>query len=664
MSERIACSLFILCLLCAVESTEAQMIRKSWIDTYEIQSKVQKKVFQEKFTLAQWVAQVQQTPAKTPDDIYLKYYVLSRAGMTEDAIAVLKTLEQCDFGARDGLIHNMYYRATDQLNDWKLAQAIVEIFANDLHGHFALDNRLLRYWQDNGWSVQQIDDWINQQYQRTQSIFWLSQRLSFLYRHQQSRPVEKQLIKQIHDQSHRTDLALAYINHLSLKAPEDRADIAWLIQTVKPQRSTDAYHLGEACQFTQQWEVVLHFFQLAQSIPLTQAEVDSWLYQAIVSDEQKIAGYQIQVIEDIARVLVELKRNDQAQKQMEKADAMRQENQMAMNPFLAGFVQNVSGARVMENRIRQEEELQKDDIRYWQKRVDYYRGRGEIKLEEEAWRKGLALTIAAPLPDHTGKGYVFYRSNMLTGLAFCLKRQNQIQQAIELLRNEIKNNPANYPSVHSAVNELLSEYRQQIQFDDPLLWQWLADTPQWEHTAESLLYQLLERTSKDQIDNYLTKAEKLTVDTHPTRAMIAGWVENRLGYAKRSIPLLRDAVNRLDDDDDKRASAATTLYESYLDIKDWPQAEGILPIAAQHLTMTEYPEWLGRIAIVAAQSGDHADAMRIWKQVAINDPTWIKPVHELETYGMRKQLIAYYRQMQKQLPRSRIPAEVLAILSR
>jgi tetratricopeptide (TPR) repeat protein len=266
-----------------------------------------------------------------------------------------------------------------------------------------------------------------------------------------------------------------------------------------------------------------------------------------MSLSELIAGFQINVLEEIALCLVKLDQGDEAQQYMQQAADLRSQHQLAMNPLVAGMVQAASGARVMENRIKQEEELLADDPRYWDKRAMYYRGRKEHALEEQAWRSGLAITIAGPMPDHTGKGHVFYRSQMLSNLAFCLKIQDKMQQAIDLLRDEIKQYPAVYPSVHTAVHDLTYELTQHLQVDDPILWDWLSKTDDWEYLGEHLLWEMLQRAPRENLGPYLDKAEKLTVGTHPSRTMALGWIENRMNLPKRSIPLLKDALKRTTD---------------------------------------------------------------------------------------------------------------------
>jgi hypothetical protein len=62
---------------------------------------------------------------------------------------------------------------------------------------------------------------------------------------------------------------------------------------------------------------------------------------------------------------------------------------------------------------------------------------------------------------------------------------------------------------------------------------------------------LLERAESDQLDKHFSRAEKLTEEQDPTRAFSLGWIMNRMGNPKRSIPLLQgfgpDCVSERDD---------------------------------------------------------------------------------------------------------------------
>jgi len=70
-------------------------------------------------------------------------------------------------------------------------------------------------------------------------------------------------------------------------------------------------------------------------------------------------------------------------------------------------------------------------------------------------------------------------------------------------------------------------------------------------------------------------------------------------------------------------------------------------------------EWLSRIAVVAAKVGSRDDALRIWKAVVAVDPSEFRGLEELVKAGLRDELVQVYREFQKRIPASTVPARAL-----
>ena len=111
-----------------------------------------------------------------------------------------------------------------------------------------------------------------------------------------------------------------------------------------------------------------------------------------------------------------------------------------------------------------------------------------------------------------------------------------------------------------------------------------------------------------------------------------------------------------------KETAAFTLFESLLDIGDWRRAEQAFPLASKRLTPSEVPEWYSQIAVIAAKAGAQADALRIWTSAANVNPARLEHLDQLAENGLRQELIAFYRNMGKQMPRSEVPAKAIAVL--
>jgi hypothetical protein len=169
---------------------------------------------------------------------------------------------------------------------------------------------------------------------------------------------------------------------------------------------------------------------------------------------------------------------------------------------------------------------------------------------------------------------------------------------------------------------------------------------------------MLEKADHSELGRYYSRSEKLTDDKDPSRAHALGWIMNRMEHPKRSIPLLEYALEAAADDDMKE-QAAFTLFESYLDVRDWARAEQIFPQARKRLTSTEATDWYARIAVAAAVAGRKADAMRIWRVAANANPARPTYLRRLATRGLGEELAAFYGELAKKLPESDAPAKAL-----
>ena len=423
----------------------------------------------------------------------------------------------------------------------------------------------------------------------------------------------------------------------------------------------------------EQWETAVKFYTQAVKIPITEAEIRqrASMYQAVMSMGKHSAHFTVNLREEMAECLLKLGNNDEAQKWMEEAAAIRKENGLALNAFLAGRVQRASGQRVIEEHIQAEELVSKNDPAYWRQRARYYQGRNEPNQQGEALLKGLALTVPQPRPEHLGKGHQDLRSGLLGDYVHFLQKQNRDSEAVTLLRKEIREAPAGTESSERAACLLAFEFPKYVRADDSVLWNWLASRPVWEHTEERLLWRMFctgeggmlggVPCPAQDLDKHFSHAETLTSGKDPTRAATLGWIMNRIGFAQRSIPLLKYAVEKTDKKELKER-VQFTLFESYLDTNDWENAEEMLSFACSRLTAKEIPSWYSKVAVIAAKSWNKADAMRIWKRMANFSPYYMGGLETLAENGLKTDLTEFYNKMHEELPSSGIPLKALSVL--
>ncbi len=613
--------------------------------------------------LDQLVKEVNQSTPATCRDAMFKLGVLLRAGVDQAARGAVGELKDRCPGLGHGEIQAVYYDACDAYGAWEVARRLVEVFADDV-SDLAIENRLLEYFQATGWSVEDIDRWLAAMPPGREG-FWIIERVRFDNVHGRAEPVIRELREQIERSPEDIDAVLVFLNALlhARCRDTDQWDLSWMVETVKPRLATQAQKIGAKLKELRAWAAAVAFYRQAIDTPLTDSEVAElarYCQISIPPDELR-AGFAVQARENMAECLLAMSRNDEAQKWMEEAADIRARHNLALNAFLAGQVQGASGQRVIEGRIEEKQARSEDDPEYWQERANYYRGRNEPGLEEEARKKALALTKPQPTPERPSKSYVDYRRRALADYAHFLQRTNRVPEALALLHDELAQAPAHSGSAEGAAYLLAFDFPKYLDAGDEVLWMWLAQRPKWEYTEERLLWRMLENAPRDALDGFFARAEELARGQDPSRAHTLGWIMNRMGFAKRSLPLLEYAAEHASDAE-FRKTAIFTLFESCLDTGNWKRGEQIFPEAAARLTSTEVPQWYSRLAVTAATAGAQADALRLWRAAANVDLTQLGGLPGLMKAGLREPLVDFYTEMAEKIPSSEVPGRVLKIL--
>jgi tetratricopeptide (TPR) repeat protein len=561
----------------------------------------------------------------------------------------------------ESILSGIYYAACDEHYDWDVARNVADIFAGSI-SEINLENRLIKHFLASGWSVEDIDNWLAQK-PRGKDSFWVKERLRFSVKHHRAEELIDQLAVAVRNSPEDIPGALDFLDALIYsRRNAEQWDVSWIGEICKPGKALQAAELADRLKILENWDTAAKFYSMTMTIPLTPEEAHKLMmsYQVAMSEQIVRAGFAVRVRESLCKCLLELGRNEEAQKLMEEAVMLRKEHKLNDNLYLAGKIQAASGARVIEEGILEEEESSRDDPRYWLNRASYYRGRNEIDQEEEAYRKALPLTVPAPKPR--GKVPENIRAEVIRSYAWFLKRQKRDIDAVSLLKREMLESPADSSSAQTAARMLAFEFQKMIDPNEDIYWAWLERRMKWEHNEERLLWEMLKNVERDEIAPYFIRAEKLCEGAEPTRSKALGFIMNRMGFPRRSIPLLKYAAEH-GDSEDFQESAIFYLFESYLDCRYWESAEQIFPRASKRLTARELPEWLGKIAVIAAQAGARGDAIRIWKVVSNIAPTELRGIEELVAAGLSKELKEHYQDMQAKLPGSVAPQKALTIVA-
>jgi len=654
---------WVLLILSVIGAVRAQEPAGEDLDWWAVQRDIVAILFEQKTAIADLVAEMTASPSKTGADAMRKLSVLMRAGMNKEATEAVGELKSLCPDLDNHQVIQVYHAACDDFLAWQVAQRVVEVFAASI-SEMTLENRLLAHFLESGQSVDEIDRWLAGMPDGRDG-FWIKQRLRFNNVHGRAEPLVQELTGRIKQDPQDLDSVVVFLDGLiyARHTGQENWDLSWMPETIQPQLATQTEKIASRLERLAQWEVSAAFYERAIDVPLTDEEVKdlALTYSVFVESVTMRAAFAVQVREGLARCLLEMGRNDEAQKWMVEAADLRAEHGLGLNALFAGQVQGASGQRVIEERIEEEEELREDDPGYWRQRAEYYRGRNEPEQEEQALRTGLALTTPQSGPEHASKAYVNMRHWLLRDYARFLERMDRTPEAVALLREEIEQAPADAPSTVGAANMLAFDFAKYITADDEVLWSWLAHRPKWEHSESRLLWRMLESAPQGDLDPYLLRAEELAKQADPTRACELGWIMNRMQRPERSIPLLEYAIENALDEKVKE-DATFALFESYLDTGDWKQAEQIFTQARKRLTPTEVPDWYSRIALVAARAGAKDDAMRIWRAAANINPSDLRSLEPLAEAGLREELVAFYHDMADTWPSSETPQRALKML--
>jgi hypothetical protein len=648
-------------------------------DWWQIQKDLTNKLWNSNIDITELVKNVNSVSPKNAREAMNKLSLMLRTGMDKEGVQTLRELKALYPEIDNSQIESIYYDAVDNYQAWDFAKATVEVFAENI-SQIDLSYRLINYLKSSGWSVRKIDDWLADK-PKGKNNFWIKERLAFNVKHKQGDKLIKELSDNVRDNPQDIENTIAFLDALIYARNNNEIwDLSWMSEVIKPKLITQDESLASKLYQLSQWSTAEVFYQYALDMELSEDEVRqlSMSYQAFVPDEIMRAGFKVKVREDMSNCLLKLDQKDQAQKWMEEAANIREEYDLGLNSVFAGQVQAASGQRVIEGRILENEEISENEPQYWSERAGYYRGRKEAAQEEYALKKGLALTKPKIEQEGAFKRSMDLRSSLLNSYASFLKRQNRSKDAVDLLLKEISEAPANSESAIQAARLLAYDFEKLVSVNDEVLWTWLKNRTKWEYPEERLIWRMLEnavpaeraferRISENDIseilDKNLSRAEKLAFENDPTRACTLGWIENRMGFPKRSIALLEYACENANDEGLKEKSAFN-LLESYLDTGNWKNADEIFSEAAKRLTYKEIPDWYARVALAAARSGATRDAMRIWKRFANINPARFDWLDDIAEYGLKDELIDFYGQMQEKMPSSQVLARAMEILEK
>ena len=478
----------------------------------------------------------------------------------------------------------------------------------------------------------EVDRWLA--VQAGKSRHWILTRLDFRHSLGTADELVDEQAEAVRKRPDDLDGVLFYLDVLN--AARATRDLGWIANVVRPQRARDSRRLGSKL-LSHAPRVGIALLERAASQPLTDEERRGLTFLlSVPSDIDIEQRFRDGVKLDLMRAYLRVGEAARSQKLLEELSARYPNGIPAGMLAIAGQVQAASGARVIEERVRKAEAANKDDPLYWLGRAHYFAGRKQHRDADDAfgqaWRRRTDRTAGRIVNDHAR-----YRFQV-----------GGIPAVLALLRARIAGAELDSPYAAGVVSQMLYYANDDSSFPKPteeLWWRYLKRRPVWgTGSEEGLFRRMAERVADTDRDAFWKRAEALAANTHPGRAKRIGWVMTGCGLHRRAIPLLRDAMRRLEREPE-RNSARSTCFDALLALRDWKNAE----VLCSNLRSQEGPrEVIGRysrLALTAARAGARRDALRIWLTRTNLDRGDLRFIEEMAAAGLGRKLAALYRKL-------------------
>ncbi|MCX7005849.1 MAG: hypothetical protein NTY53_01100 [Kiritimatiellaeota bacterium] len=270
-----------------------------------------------------------------------------------------------------------------------------------------------------------------------------------------------------------------------------------MTQVLRPTKPSEAAAIADMLAYHQNTKAAELFYTRAMRIKLSADEVKE---QTGIQDKRKPdeirAAWAVRLRMNLTEVLLDLQRPQEAHQLMSETEAIRQQYQLEPDLVRIGKLEAACKLHDYADKLKQEEPVCGQAPQYWKKRVEYYRGRQDTVQEEEALKRGLALTTpvdkASPevysnprLEDH----HCWFMREYLT----FLERTKRTNAACALAYRMLATAPPESESACWAAYQV-SEHLQLNPAYEEMLWRWLGAQP---HLVGWTLERLLKAAPKD-----------------------------------------------------------------------------------------------------------------------------------------------------------------------
>lgn len=460
------------------------------------------------------------------------------------------------------------------------------------------------------------------------------------------------------------DLVFEYVGAWASLPKQQRPPATWLAETSRLERALHNFALGQTFRWDDP-EATILFYDRSLACPVTDYdrrhfnEFSEWsMYVPPEEAEGRLRGA---AKAGLAEACFKAKNLERAQKLVEELTGKRDGRLEDLGPFLlAGQVQAASGQRVVEGRIKQVEEENKDSIRYWLNRASYYRGRNELDKADEAFQAALKLP---------GDAADSWRFEAVRDYGWFLAAQKRLADANRVYRDELRRIGPKAPQAGFWLTQLRFQVDakggERLKWDEPLVWDWLAaQKDRFGQEAQMRLVWVAERAG--QSGEFEKKALALAAEPCPPQLRFClGEILCGRGKAQVGAPMMAEAYARSPRTEwPGDPLGAEQLLGVQLAQRDRAAADALLDRLMLEPGCGDHPRWLGELAVVAARNRAPEMAMRLWRAKANLDLTDQAGLDKLAASGLADRLRDYYAALARKAPENIFVAAALEKLAR
>lgn len=621
---------------------------------------------------------VKEVSSKTPATMWEELVHLSiymRAGMEKEAVETLLDLKKF-YPAYENAPE--IYDAAARRNEWMVAQRTLEIFSDNLSSYDGSNScrSLIRHFEKTGWSFEKIDQWLAS-LSKDKSDVWSRARYEYALENNHGDTLFNERFVYAKDHPEDVKGVISYLDALLTyqrgkpRPKFTNGSFSWLTKNTQPERPLEMAEIAKRVIQLEDYETSAFFYHLILSTPLApEEERESWRrYPTTVEGTN---DFQMVMQRGLLTSLVKLNQLDEAkmmiktlpEPQRGKAEFLRMFPMLQDNP--------PANKESEKKEIPKKPSVSETDPQSWGALASYWHDKKDAIQEENARKKALEICRQqfASNPEGRNEMCSYLYGHHLSEYALFLLKENRAEEARVLLREALRISPLDSNSSStpvSSISMLVYDHADIIDPDEIDLWKWLDNREKWDLSESGFLWGIFKTAPKSKLTDYIDRAEKLTLEKDPSRALMLAQVLSRKdcvdgNYRLRAIPLFRYAIEKTEDSDRKKIMC-TYLFQLYLELGDWKHAEVYYPQCDQNSGPGADLDWLGRVAILAAQDGAKEDAIRIWRKIAKKDLTVTFPLNQLVKFGLKDELIQFYQEMQKVFPTSTVPERELKELA-